>query len=87
MKKVCIISLRGSIVHDGMGSNVPDSICEVVKRWVEDKEPKGRHEFSYHRVNLYGKKNPRQNLDAIKTANVLLFISYQEFIYHIKGRR
>ena len=87
MKKVCIISLRGSIVYDGMGSCVPDSICEVVKRWVEDKEPKGKHEFSYHRVNLFGKKNPRRNLNAIKTANVLLFISYSEFTFHIKNRQ
>ena len=93
MKKVCIISLRGSIVYDGMGSCVPDSVCEVVKRWVEDKEPKGRHEFSYHRVNLFGKKNPRrltkskEGISAIKNANVLLFIAYSEFTFHIKGRQ
>ena len=87
MKKVCIISLRGSIVYDGIGSCVPDSICEVVKRWIIDRQNKGTHEFSYHRVNLFGKKNPRRNLDAIKNANVLLFISYSEFTFHIKNRQ
>ncbi|SVC81151.1 uncharacterized protein METZ01_LOCUS334005, partial [marine metagenome] len=86
MKKVCIISLRGSIVYDGMGSCVGDSVCEVVKRWVVDRQDKDTHEFSYHRVNLFGKKNPRRDINAIKNANVLLFISYSEFIYHIKNR-
>jgi|TARA_B100002003_G_C14099283_1_gene528691 hypothetical protein len=84
MKKICIISIRGSIVYDGMGSCVPDSICEVVKRWIQERD--GKYDFSYHRVNLHGKKNPRRNLQAIKEADILLFISYSEFIYHIKNR-
>ena len=84
MKKICIISIRGSIVYDGMGSCVPDSICEVVKKWIQERDDK--YEFSYHRVNLHGKKNPRRNLQSIKDADILLFISYSEFIYHIKNR-
>ena len=92
MKKVCIISLRKSIVYNGMGSCVPDGIVEMVKKWVEEKESEGRIEFSYHRVSLFGKNNPRrltiseEGISKIKNANVLLFISWSEFTFHIKGR-
>jgi dTDP-glucose 4,6-dehydratase len=35
MKKICYVSIRGSIVYDGMGSNTIDSLCEICKNWIE----------------------------------------------------
>lgn len=84
MKKICYVSLRGSIVYDGMGSNTIDSLCEICKNWIEERN--GKYEFSYHRVNFNGKKNPKKDFQSIKNADVIVILSFKEFLYHIKGR-
>ena len=84
MKKICYVSLRGSIVYDGMGSHTIDGLCEICKNWIEERNDK--YEFSYHRVDFFGKKNPKRNLDSISQANVIVILSFKEFLYHIKGR-
>lgn len=84
MKNVCIVSLRGSINYQGMGSVVPDSFCEILKTWVLKNQY--HYNFTYHRVELFGKKKTKRDLQSIQDADIIVVISYMEFIYHIKGR-
>jgi hypothetical protein len=67
-----------------MGTHTTDSLCELVKRWVDERE--GKYDFRFWRISLDGKR-PRRNLQDIEDANVLVIISYMEFLYHIKGRQ